>query len=299
MATLIPIAEMLAINIQKDSYIPMTESEMHQCVQHDATTRLCPLQKPVYRMKSDESLCMKNKESLHCETKHETCRDKWLELNNVNNYLYFCCQQCKLRIICGHQVSTQLLHKAGVITLNDDCIISSETFAVYPQRQQMTKIHAQVDAGPAEIPSINNIINLPLPVLKHLHENETLTGQRILLEQLGKQVEQMKAATSGDILSDHATYHDVHQYVAIYLLAAAVVIAGAIYAYHRLHNYCTSQQNPEAPPVPEPAPRRRSTASIVDTATFDVTNDSSVVHLSNARTLNKATSPITRCDLQL
>lgn len=297
MVTLIPIAEFLAINIQKDSYIPMTESEIHQCAQNDATTQLCSLLKPIYRMKSDESLCMKNKESLHCETKHETCRDMWLELNNVNNYVYFCCQQCKIRIICGHQVSTQLLYKAGVITLNDDCIISSETFAVYPQKQQTNKIQAQVDAGPAEIPSINNIINLPVPVLKHHHENETVTEQRALLQRLGKQIEQLKAATSEDILSDRATYHDVHQYVVIYLLAAAATLVGVIYAYNHLRKHWASRRKPEAPSVPNPIPRRRSTASIVNNSLCDVTDDTCATHLSSARALNKATSPIARCEL--
>lgn len=248
-------------------------------------------------MKSDESLCIKNKESLNCETTHETCKDKWLELNNVNNYLYFCCQQCKIRVICGHHVSTQLLHKAGVITLNDDCIISSETFAVYPQRQQMNKIQAQVDAGPAEIPSINNIINLPVPVLKHLQENETASEQRVLLQELGKQIEQLKAAASEDILSDRATNHDVHQYVVIYILAAAAAFAGVIYAYNRLRKHWASRRKPEPPSVPNPMPRRRSTASIADSALFEVTDDRSAAHLSRARALDKATSPISRCDL--
>uniref|UniRef100_A0A2H1VXK6 SFRICE_020879 n=1 Tax=Spodoptera frugiperda TaxID=7108 RepID=A0A2H1VXK6_SPOFR len=297
MVTLLPIAEMLAINIQKDSYIPMTESEIHQCIQHDTTTRLCPLQKPVYRMKSDESLCMKKREPPHCEVRHEPCRDKWFELNNANNYLYFCCQQCKIRIICGHQVSTQLLHRAGVITLHDGCIISSETFAVYPQNHQMNKMQAEVDVGPAEIPSINNIINLSVPLFKHLHENETVTEQRSLLQELGKQVEQMKAATSEDILSDHATHHDIHQYVAIYLLAAAVISAGFIYAYNRLRKHWTNQRTQEAASVPHPMPRRRSTASSVDNALFDVTDMSNTAHLSSACALDKATSPIARSRL--
>ncbi|KAF9800206.1 hypothetical protein SFRURICE_004419 [Spodoptera frugiperda] len=299
MVTLLPIAEMLAINIQKDSYIPMTESEIHQCIQHDTTTRLCPLQKPVYRMKSDESLCMKKREPPHCEVRHEPCRDKWFELNNANNYLYFCCQQCKIRIICGHQVSTQLLHRAGVITLHDGCIISSETFAVYPQNHQMNKMQAEVDVGPAEIPSINNIINLSVPLFKHLHENETVTEQRSLLQELGKQVEQMKAATSEDILSDHATHHDIHQYVAIYLLAAAVISAGFIYAYNRLRKHWTNQRTQEAASVPHPMPRRRSTASSVDNALFDVTDMSNTAHLSSACALDKATSPIARTLLVL
>ncbi|KAL0852124.1 hypothetical protein ABMA28_000361 [Loxostege sticticalis] len=50
MVHLTPVAEYLAINIKKDSYIPLSEEEVHRCIQYDAETHLCPLQKPIYFM---------------------------------------------------------------------------------------------------------------------------------------------------------------------------------------------------------------------------------------------------------
>ena len=276
----------------------MTRTDLDQCMHYDSTTLLCPTRSPIYHMQSDESLCKKKQESSGCRTKHESCQNTWLELSNRNNYLYFCCDACKIRVICGNQVSTALLNKAGVMSLGSDCTINSETFTIHSQRQFMDTLHAQIEELTLEIPPINRIMNLSVPILKHEPEDDTVMEQSSLLRDLGKQIEQMKAATAEDTISGHATYHDVHQYVVIYILATVAATASTIYAYYRLRRHCTKQEHSEPQPVPNPAPRRRSTASIVDyAAVLAGTDDNSAVHLSSARALNKATSPIARCDL--
>ncbi|XP_026745513.1 uncharacterized protein LOC113506876 [Trichoplusia ni] len=212
MVTLLPLAEIVAINIHKNSYLPMTVTDLHQCTHYDSTTLLCPIRTPEYHMKSDESLCKRNKGSLNCKTNHEGCRNIWWELNKINSYLYFCCDACKIRVICGNQVTTETLINAGVMTLGIDCTINSETFTVHSQRLSTDTIHTQVEEVTLEIPPINEIINLSVPELKQEPENE-MKEQSTLLQDLGKQIEQLKAATPETNLSDRATYHDVHQYV--------------------------------------------------------------------------------------
>lgn len=293
MVTLLPIAEVIAINLQKDSYLPMSAPDLHECIYYDTTTRLCQLLTPIYRMKSDDrSMCKMSNESTKCQTKQERCRDMWTELRNINHYLYFCCELCKIRIICGHQISTQTLRKAGVMTLGDDCILNSDTFTIYSQQQQVNKIQAQVEIVPVEIAPINSIINLSVPIVGQELENGSLAmEQNTLLLDLGKQIQQIKAATAEGVISDKVTYHDIHQYVVIYILAATVIIAAAIYGYCRFRKQPTMQPAPEPLSVPDPAPRRRSTASMVDNG---VLASREAPQTSNANTLEKATSPIVR-----
>lgn len=254
MVTLLPLAEIVAINIHKNSYFPMTVTDLHQCTYYDSTTMLCPIRTPEYHMKSDESLCRRNKGSANCKTNHEGCRNTWWELNKINSYLYFCCDACKIRVICGNQVTTETLINAGVMTLCIDCTINSETFTVHSQRLSTDTIHTQVEEVTLEIPPINQIIYLSVPELKQEPENE-MKEQSTLLQDLCKQIEQLKTATSETNLSDRATYHDVHQYVVTYTLAAAAAIACAIYVYHRLYKHRNVQQKSETLNVRNPAPR--------------------------------------------
>ncbi|KAI5642480.1 baculovirus F protein domain-containing protein [Phthorimaea operculella] len=84
MISIKPIADHLAINIEKDSYLPMRENEIQSCTQYDDNTYLCPLQKPIYQMKSDDGLCQKSQETHQCKTETFTCDDSRVELSKMN-----------------------------------------------------------------------------------------------------------------------------------------------------------------------------------------------------------------------
>ncbi|XP_028171358.1 uncharacterized protein LOC114360768 [Ostrinia furnacalis] len=87
----IPISEFLAINLAKDAYITMIKEDISSCHQQEQTY-LCQLKKPVYHLKQEESLCELDINKKQCKTVVHPCINKWVELNTINKYLYFCCE---------------------------------------------------------------------------------------------------------------------------------------------------------------------------------------------------------------
>ncbi|VVD05321.1 unnamed protein product [Leptidea sinapis] len=56
MATIVPIADYVAINLKKDSYSTISIHDIKSCLS-DTDTFLCYSQKPIYHFESDEKLC--------------------------------------------------------------------------------------------------------------------------------------------------------------------------------------------------------------------------------------------------
>ncbi|CAH1645769.1 unnamed protein product [Spodoptera littoralis] len=77
-----------------------------------------------------------------------------------------------------------------------------------------------------------------IPGVESLVHNGSLTKEAnmLLLDDLGKQIKQIKEAGSEDIISDQITYHDIHQYIVLYLFMATVAIAAAIYGLLKSSN---------------------------------------------------------------
>ncbi|CAH2109313.1 unnamed protein product [Euphydryas editha] len=91
MISIKPIADYIALNIQKDSYLPMTQADIQKCRQFDEYTYLCMLRTPIYHMTSDKSLCVRSDVTSHCVIINDSCKASWLELHEVNTYLFSCC----------------------------------------------------------------------------------------------------------------------------------------------------------------------------------------------------------------
>ncbi|KAI5638999.1 baculovirus F protein domain-containing protein [Phthorimaea operculella] len=45
-----PTSEFVGINLQKDSYLPLTQENLHQCVRRDSSTYLCDSQTPIFKI---------------------------------------------------------------------------------------------------------------------------------------------------------------------------------------------------------------------------------------------------------
>lgn len=69
MISLVPVSNYVAVNMQKDSYVPITERELHNCIEFDKDSHLCPLKQPIHQMKIDEQLCVKSQLSNQCQTR--------------------------------------------------------------------------------------------------------------------------------------------------------------------------------------------------------------------------------------
>lgn len=116
-----PISYYVAINLQKDNYIPLSQVNLQECVSRDSTIYICNPPNPIYKMKSDKDLCVLDNNN-KCKTNIAACTNKWISLAEINTYLYICCKRCHLRIICGDHITAHALTRANIITLKDDSL---------------------------------------------------------------------------------------------------------------------------------------------------------------------------------
>ncbi|CAB3261068.1 unnamed protein product [Arctia plantaginis] len=186
MVTLLSVSDYAAINLRKDLFIPLSHIEITECVYLDMTTQLCPFQKPISHIKAHERLCSIKQETQLCKTRSEACQDSWVQLHNLNTYLFFCCEPRTLRLICEDQISTIQLNNRGLMKLGNDCVLK-----------------------------------VPLP------EPETiLSGHEKELQDIGTKVNQLKSETG---LVSQVSQHDIHHYVAIYLLVGVCGVTAVAY----------------------------------------------------------------------
>ncbi|XP_050557832.1 uncharacterized protein LOC126911988 [Spodoptera frugiperda] len=246
MVIIVPVAKYLAINTHKDAYIPVSTSDLQKCVPYSADEYICPLKRPIFQMTSDKNLCLKQQASNQCQTETRECQDSWTDLNLINSYLYFCCGQCSVRVICDNNITIEQLSKSGVITIGDSCVIKNRMFTIYAHRSLSNTIKTKIDVMNVEIPPINNLINLSIPLIAPLNETDDITNQQEDIKAIEKSLKEMK---SNQELADQVTSHDIHHYVAIYTLVGAIVVCIILYAWQRMR---ACQSRPAlAPPAAE------------------------------------------------
>ncbi|KAJ8720880.1 hypothetical protein PYW08_006345 [Mythimna loreyi] len=301
MISIMPIANLLAINIQKDSYIPMTENDVQTCMFYDLETYICPLKGPIHQMRSDETLCMKDQLSSRCSTASTICTNRWIQLNKLNTYLYFCCGPCSIRIICEYQVTAEQLTKAGVITLGDGCVIKGDTYTVYSHKKLTNVLNTTADVLKIEIPPINNIINLSIPIEAIDEQSDhTHIVTQDQVRKVNVMLSHMKDESSIDNdLEDGFSYHDVHHYTVIYLLVFALCVAGAVHVWRRLRRVRSvalparspHQQLQSANVISVPCISVNEQCGPTEIELNTINTSSGVI---SARKQNKATSPMFR-----
>jgi hypothetical protein len=286
----VPVSDHVAINLRKDTYLPMTDKDVQQCLQYEESTRLCHTQKPIFHFKSDESLCIRDQKTNKCQTIISSCRNIWTELNKINTYLYYCCEKCTLRIICDDQVTAAQTERAGVIVLGQSCVIKGEDFTVISHKDQLSEIRSSSDIYTPEISQINHIINITLPL-----SEINVTDNKFEIDQIKSQIQQMKSETA---LNDDISYHDVHQYSIIYILLVAAVIATGAMIWRRLRRRCSGSadlrsqledQQPSSVVTHAPQIRPR----VLDRSSrHELPTELKVLSSIRKTTQNKATSPV-------
>lgn len=132
--SIIPIADYIAMNLEKDTYIPMTGDDLQDCIFYEFSAHLCHLKHPIYQRRSDKNLCLKNKNTNQCQTNIAGCNNMFIKLNKLNNYTFIACKKCSVRILCGDQVTVQQLSDVGVIALEPGCTIKSDELSIYSHK---------------------------------------------------------------------------------------------------------------------------------------------------------------------
>lgn len=229
MITMVPIADYVSINIRKDSYIPLTEEELQKCIQYDTDTKLCPLKGPVFQLQSYDALCLKTEKQAY-QNRIRACEPTFYKLSKLNTYLYFCCDECTITIICENQVTPERLSKVGVLSLGNSCILKGERFTLYAQHQFRNELHYRPELPKIEIFPINNIINISLPPLDYLVLNDSIDQGLLKLQ---GEIKSLKDTGNQAILKN-VSYHDIHHYTAIYILMACTAVAAGVWQWWRL-----------------------------------------------------------------
>lgn len=274
MVSIIPIGDRIAMSIQDDRYIPMSESDVQNCLEFDTNTRICSLKRPIFRLRFHEKLCMKVQNSDQCKTESTVCKNSWTELNQLNTYLYFCCGQCTVLVICEYKVTRVLLTKAGIITFSKECVISGHTYIIHSHNTLSTSLNT----GPniqIEIPYINKIFNLSMPT-----------------SSMGEQIEHDHPESKGDI--DHTvdqmkenavetnvlSCHDIHHYTMIYIVVCVAVVAVALFLWRRVRRTRSASLTESQQHQPQSA------------ISVQCVNECELPGAISARTQNMATSPV-------
>ncbi|KAF9804955.1 hypothetical protein SFRURICE_007858 [Spodoptera frugiperda] len=215
MVSIQPISDYVAINLKKDTYFIMTEKTLTSCLILDAY--LCHIQTPIYHLNGDLDFCQT--EELECETRISPCKDRWFESNTINNYIYFCCNQCSLRIMCEDQVASHQLTGAGLVAIDNGCMIKTQAFTLIAHRQQFSQMKIKSNVYTPLIPPINHIINITIPHMRSM--DESISDQdRMDLAELGQQINFLKENAA---IAEGISVHDIHHYTLIYIVVGTVL----------------------------------------------------------------------------
>ena len=248
-ATIVPVSDYIAINLHKDNYIVLTETDIQQCTRYNERSEICHSAKPIFHFKSEESLCVKDPITDRCHTSISVCRNSWTELKKANTYLYYCCDECTFRIMCD-QVTAIRVSKAGVIALEPDCMIKGQDFTVFSHKQRYSEMKTKSNIETEYIAPINHIINLSIPLVAI-----NISNQEAYYNHIKNQIEQMKTENP---LVEAISYHDIHQYTAIYILMGGVFTAAAVYTWRCLRRRRARNASLQSDTAPKTQPPNES-----------------------------------------
>lgn len=249
MRKIIPASDRIAISLQKDSYIPVSQEDYQNCMMKDSSTLICNLQSPIYKIKNDQDFCVKDEENPNiCKTRTVACQNEWHTLTKLNSYLYTCCGSSQVRTICRDQISSQTLQIPSIIIIDDDCVIKTDNFTLFAHKSQKSTLNIKDDLNFNIIAPINNIINITI-------HNFTESDQQLENEQLKKEIERelqllKEADVPSNSLSGTITSHDIHHYTLLYCMMAGAALTGAIVLYRRMPR---SRREPAATAEPAAA----------------------------------------------
>ncbi|XP_073964611.1 uncharacterized protein [Choristoneura fumiferana] len=280
MVSLVPISSYVAINIKKDTFITMTENDVTTCYTQ-SDSYFCPSRKPEYLMTEDKSFC--ELENFECKTETEKCKNKWEESYTTNTYVYFCCGQCQVRVLCGDQISARQLTGAGLMVISHGCLIKTDKVTIYPHKIHSSEMKKIPELFIPTISPINHIINITLPHRKVFKEGQVEFQQEE--REIDDKIKILKKSED-EVLTEaeSISYHDIHQYVMIYAILFVIGIIGVIIIIRR---WQCRWQVPRSTARESPRPATRETPSPVIEGTSSSDQQAQIEMRQN-----KSTSPV-------
>ncbi|CAG9128513.1 unnamed protein product [Plutella xylostella] len=217
-----PRSDYVALSLRKNAYVLMTEAEVQSCTHQDEEVSYCRTNKPVFHMKRDEDLCQAEEDSNKCLLQTSKCKDQWINIHQSNNYIYFCCEACRVRIICEDQVSSQSLTGVGILTIGHGCLVRTNQFSLQSHKPGSNIIKTKSEVVLPYISPINDVINVSSAYKLTWNESEVDYKE---LKDLQGRIKMMKEA---EPLAGSITYHDVHHYTAIYASFGLLIVVALL-----------------------------------------------------------------------
>lgn len=276
-------SDYIAINIRKEMYMTLSERDVSMCTKIEPSNLVCRINKPTYNMRNSKVPCeistLINSPTKNCIYIKDSCTNKWIELHKQNTWIYFCCNECSLRVICKENMIAKTTKNAGIIEAASGCIIKHEEATFYTQQVYQSSININMDlhVPTADPGDINNITSQQMQLPTQVRPKLDLSNVNDLQEKLNQLKGQSKIEENWSSLSSH----DVHQFVVSYttlgLSVAVIVAAGCIYM-HWKRNHKVSAITPATK-----APAQQS----IEMRTFH----NAAANRPNSRSSNASTQP--------
>lgn len=212
----------IAINVKKDTVIPMTESDILGCISHKNDKMLCPLNHPVYTMKVGESICdmqliIRNNNKPYCQATARECADRWIKLHSRDTWLFTYCAEHPIRVVCANSVSTQTLIGTGLVVIPAGCAIRGRSFVIHSQHDYKSQMVIQGSyMETPKISPINYVMKTSLPkdvtILTEDHNYEF------------NEISQKIIATKEQDLEQFSRNGNTH-YIVIYVILGIISVA--------------------------------------------------------------------------
>ncbi|KAH9630005.1 hypothetical protein HF086_001475 [Spodoptera exigua] len=233
----------IAYNLHKDTAFLLSEEDLKSCTHIPSDILLCSLNMPIYDLKMKQSICdIKIINHAHlCKSVKSSCEERWIKLHRPNTWLYTCCPECQVRIICANGVTMTHLINNGIITLGQGCTLKGDTFSIYAHNNFFSNLNIHHHIEVPEVSMLNRIMKTSIPDNISMVEDH-----QVIWDQLRAQIDEVKEQSSTDL-----SIHDVHHYTVLYISVAAVIILGGVVVY------LIRSRRAAAGAAASPAPRAR------------------------------------------
>lgn len=259
-STVITTSEYVALNILKEVYMKLNLRDLQDCTILMQNKHICALNKPVYTMRQQIMPCEidliagYNKRS-QCVYQRERCDNKWIELQQHNMWLYACCEECELRIICQEHMTSKVTTGTGLIKVDQGCTIKRGETTIYTDTEYQNKLYINPLIRMPLWDDLNNITKIEkIPTLESLEINTE--RNEVKLKEIKHQLEELRNRTK---LPETITNHDVHQYSISYITLGLLLVGlmTSLVVVRKL------RRRREAARAPQPAPAPACSGCIV------------------------------------
>lgn len=216
-----PASPFLMINLHRDTYYPLSDVEIRECMLAEGDCYLCHLDHPLYKQGSSTSACELS--LLHhkpvagvCEIEAVGTGPHWIQLHDPNTWIFSIAGKLAINAVCGTYLEELHVQHAGLLKLGDHCVIRQERLTIQGHKTLQSTYRRSY------VPAINLseliITSERTPSVDTY--SSTYVDQHEELDRLQKQLAALRIELPNQIRP-----HDIHHYMLGYIcLAAAIII---------------------------------------------------------------------------